>query len=71
MRLFAYVTDERRRLFSNANSVANSSPPLRHYFERSCVTVRNDAEMGPINSLHAFGVIERENEDLILLYSGT
>ena len=35
------------------HSVANGSPPLRHFFERSCVAHRRiDAEMGPANSLH-------------------
>ena len=33
-------------------SVANGSPPLRHFFERSCVALRNDVEMDPANSLH-------------------
>ena len=36
------------------HSVANGSPLLRHFFERSCVAHwRTDAEMGPANSLHA------------------
>ena len=35
-------------------SVANGSPPPRHFFIWSCVTRRrNDAQMGPANSLHA------------------
>ena len=36
------------------HSVANGSPPLRHFFERSCVAreqISKDAEMGPANSL--------------------
>ena len=38
---------------SNAVFVTNDSPPLRHFFERSCVASRrNDAEMGPANSLY-------------------
>ena len=37
------------------HSVANRSPPLRHYFERSYVARwRNHAEIGPANSLHAW-----------------
>ena len=36
------------------HNVAHRSPPLRHFFERSCVAGRcNDAEMGFANSLHA------------------
>ena len=36
------------------HSVDNGSPPLRHFFERSCFArTPNDVEMGPINSLHA------------------
>ena len=35
------------------HSVANGSPPLQHFFERSCVArTHNDVEMGPANSLH-------------------
>ena len=34
------------------HSVANGSQPLRHFFERSCVVGRDDAEMDPANSLH-------------------
>ena len=35
------------------HSVANDSPPLPHFFERSCVARRrNDVEMGTANSLH-------------------
>ena len=34
------------------HSVANSSPPLRHFFERNCVAGwRNDAKMSLANSL--------------------
>ena len=32
------------------HSTANGSPPLRHFFES---VLPNDAEMGPVNSLHA------------------
>ena len=36
------------------SSVVNGFPPLRHFFDRGCVAcMRNDAEMGPGNSLHA------------------
>ena len=31
------------------HSVANGSPPLQYFFER---TIRNDADIGPANSLH-------------------
>ena len=35
-------------------SVANGSPPLQHFFKRSCVAHRrNEAEEGPANLLHA------------------
>ena len=32
------------------HSVANDSPPQQHFFERSCVAERNDAEMGPVTA---------------------
>ena len=36
------------------HSVANGLPPQRKFFRRSCVDCRrNDAEIGPANSLHA------------------
>ena len=36
------------------HSVANGSPSLQHFLERSCVARRcNGAEMGPASSLHA------------------
>ena len=44
------------------HSVANGSPPLRHFFEWSCVAGRNDAEMGPANSLHAPAHYSEYNE---------
>ena len=31
------------------HSAANGSPPLRHFFERSCVARHNDAAMGLAN----------------------
>ena len=38
--------------------VANGSPPLQHFLERSCVAYRsNDVEMSPANSLHASAYI--------------
>ena len=46
-------------------SVANDSPPLRYFFERSCVANdggRNDAEMGPANSFHASAYYIEYNE---------
>ena len=37
-----------------ARSVANGSPPLRHFLERSFVARRRDnAKMGPVRYLHA------------------
>ena len=51
------------------HSVANGSPPLRHFFQKSCVGVlpgHNDAEMGPANSLHAWritaSIIKEKND---------
>ena len=36
------------------HSVANSSPPLRHFFQRRCVArKRNDADKGPANLVEA------------------
>ena len=38
------------------HGVANSSPPLQHFFKRSCVAQaqeHRDAEMGPTKSSHA------------------
>ena len=35
------------------HSVANGSPPLQHFFEIAVLSGRNDAKMGPANSLHA------------------
>ena len=36
------------------HSVANGSPPLRYFFEKSCVAdTHTDVEKGPFNSLHA------------------
>ena len=35
------------------HSFDNGSPPLQRFFQRSCAARRNDAEMGPANSLHA------------------
>ena len=45
---------ERRPEIQIGHSVANGSPPMRHFFEKSCVACRhNNAEMGLANSLHA------------------
>ena len=35
------------------HSVTNGSPPLRHSLKGAVLPGRNDAEMGPANSLHA------------------
>ena len=44
---FKSPTDQIGRSFDNG------SPPLQRFFQRSCAARRNDAEMGPPNSLHA------------------
>ena len=47
------------------HSVANGSPPLRHFFKKSSVGVlpgHNDAEMGPANSLHALAYYSEYNK---------
>ena len=45
------------------HSVANGSPPLRHIFNRSSVACRrNDAEVGPANSLHASAYYREYNK---------
>ena len=48
------------------HSVANGSVPPQHFFERSCVArdvrCRNDAKMGPANSLHASTKFSMYNE---------
>ena len=48
-------------------SVANGSPPQRHFFERRCVLECNDAEMGPANSLHALAYFSDYNERFDLI----
>ena len=47
------------------HNVANGSPPLRHFFKKSCVGLlsgHNDAEMGPANSLHALAYYREFNK---------
>ena len=45
------------------HSVVDGLPPLQHFFKRSCVAhKRNDAEMGPANSLHASAQYSKYNE---------
>ena len=44
------------------HSVAKGLPPLRHFFERSCVEGCNDAEMDPENSLHDSGFCSEYNQ---------
>ena len=49
-------------------SVANGSPPLRHFFERSRVARRcNEAEMDHANSLHALTYYGECNERFDLI----
>ena len=44
------------------HSVANGLLPQRQFFERSWVARRNDAEIGPANSLHASAYYTEYNE---------
>ena len=45
------------------HSVANSSPSLRHFFERNCLAFRrNDAKLGPANLLNALVWYSEYNE---------
>ena len=49
-----------------SDTVANVSPPLRHFLERSCVVCRrNGAGIGPAKSLHASPQYSEYNENLI------
>ena len=50
-------------------SVANGSPPLRHCFELAALHGRNDAEIGPANSLHASAEYSKYNERFDLMNS--
>ena len=48
------IGGSKSRARQNEYNVVNGSPPLRHFFVRSCVArKRNDAEMVFANSLHA------------------
>ena len=40
------------------HSVANGSPPLRHFIKKSCVAERNDAEIGRQRGTLRLGVIQ-------------
>ena len=48
------------------HSVADGSPSLRYFSERSCVARRNDAEIGPVNLLQASAYYSEHNERLNL-----
>ena len=51
------------------HSVANGSPPLQHFFERKyAARRRNDAEMGPANSLHASAYYNEYDEKFDLVF---
>ena len=53
------------------HSAANGSPPLRPFFERSFVARRrNDAEMGPANSLRGSALYSEYNERFDLKLNG-
>ena len=40
--------------------IANSAPPLRHFFEKSCIPlIRNDGDMGSAKLVTRFHVIQR------------
>ena len=41
------------------HSVANGSPPLRHFFERSCVARAQRRGDGPRKLVTRFGVLQR------------
>ena len=48
------------------HSVANGSPPLRYFSEKRAVLPgRNDAEIGPVNLLHASAYSASIMKDLI------
>ena len=51
------------------HGVANGSPPLQYFFERSYVAWHDDAEMGLANLLTCFGVIQRDNERFDVSFS--
>ena len=44
------------------HSVANGSPPLRYFFDETVLPGRNDAKIGPTNSLHALAYYSEYNE---------
>ena len=69
---FAFGAEDLRfksRAGQIGHSVANhDSPTLQHFFEGSCVAHRrNDAEMGPANSLHASASYSEYNEKFDLI----
>ena len=49
-------------------SVANGSPLLRYFFKGAVLFRRNDAEMGPANSLHASAQYSEYNKRFDLIY---
>ena len=50
------------------HSVANSSPPLQHFFKGAVLLGRNDAEIGPANLLHASAKHCQYNENWFIWY---
>ena len=47
---------------SKWTQIADGSPPLQHYFEKSSVAHRrNDAEMVPANSITRFGEYDEDS----------
>ena len=51
------------------HSVANGSPPQRHFFEKSCVVRRrNDTKLGLANSLHVTVYYSECNDRFDLTY---
>ena len=48
-------------------SVGNASPPLRHFFEKSCVALAQRRKDGPRKLVKCFGALQRMMKDLILI----
>ena len=70
----AFVSGPKGRRFKSrqgqiGHSVANCSPPLRHFYERSCVAYsHNDAEMAPPTRYTLWRNTARIVKDLIELF---
>ena len=52
------------------HSVANGSPPLRHYSKGAVLPGRKEAKMGPANSLHASAYYSENNERILRAKTG-